>query len=63
MNINEEDFLTQIGRAEKDGRSCTFVRVIHRPTGKVRTLVGIGKEKNVVERLTRELIAELEASQ
>ena len=59
--INENDFQTQIGRAQKDGRSCTFVRVIHLPTGKERMVVGIGNERNIVDRLTRELVIELEA--
>jgi hypothetical protein len=59
--FNENDFETQIGRAQKDGSSCTFVRVIHLPTGKERVVVGIGNERNVVDRLTRELVIELEA--
>jgi len=59
--FNENDFEMQIGRAQKDGRSCTFVSVIHRPTGKERMVVGIGNERNAVDRLTRELLFELEA--
>ena len=63
MDIDENDFLTQIGSAEKDGRRCTFVRVILRPTGKERMVTGIGNEKNVVRRLTNELIVELKREQ
>ena len=59
--FNDNDFETQIGRAQKEGRSCTFVRVIHLPTGKKRMVVGIGNERNVADRLTRELVIELEA--
>ena len=59
--FNDNDFETQIGRAQKGGRSCTFVRVIHLPTGKERMVVGIGNERNVVDRLTRELVIELES--
>ena len=59
--VQQNDFETQIGRGQKAGRSCTFVRVIHLPTGKERMVVGIGNERSVVDRLTRELITELEA--
>ena len=60
--INE--FVTQIGSAEKGGEKRTFVRVVHTPTGKERTVVGIENESAlaVEERLIREIANELDAA-
>lgn len=54
------DFRVQIGSAD-EGR--TFVRVIHRPTGKERVVVGIGdtSTQEVEARLTEELQREVAA--
>lgn len=61
---NIDDFITQIGCAQKAGenRNCTFIRVIHRPTGKERMVAGIGNESGfaVVDRLMREIEQELD---
>lgn len=60
---NIDDFITQIGCAQKAGekRNCTFIRVIHRPTGKERMVVGLCDESGfaVVDRLMREIEQEL----
>ena len=52
------DFHVQFGRADK-GR--TFVRVVHLPSGKDRTVVGLGDAdgRDVAARLTKELADEL----
>lgn len=42
--FNKHDFETQIGRTKKDGKPCTFIRVIHIPTGKWRAVFGLGKK-------------------
>ncbi|HVA46954.1 MAG TPA: hypothetical protein VNH11_11355 [Pirellulales bacterium] len=63
MADDTDEFVTQIGRAQKAGdkRSVTFVRVIHKTTGKERLVTGIGNERAlaVEARLIQEIRKEL----
>lgn len=59
--INEHDFETHIGCGKKNGKFCTFIRVIHIPTGKWRAVAGLGKKPgNIEARLIHEIANELE---
>jgi hypothetical protein len=49
-----EDVEVQIGRAD----SGTFIRVLHTPTGKSRTIVGL--DSRSCDEVVREQLAELE---
>lgn len=42
----DDAYLVQVGRAKRygDDRGLTFVRVIHRPSGKERQVIGIGDQ-------------------
>ena len=53
-----DDYRVDVGRAD---RGRTFVRVVHVPTGKDRTLVGIGKTDvdEVAFKLAKELAKEI----
>jgi hypothetical protein len=55
------DYRVDVGRAD---RGRTFVRVVHVPTGKDRTLIGIGEADvdEVAAKLAKELAKEIGAN-
>ncbi len=61
MDVTSEDFEINIGRA---AHGKTFVRVIHLPTKKERSVVGFKGEtyRRIVERLTNEIRDEIASS-
>jgi hypothetical protein len=60
-NPQTSDFRVAVGRADK-GR--TFVRVVHIPSGKQKTVVGLsgGNPQEIALRLTNELANELKSA-
>jgi hypothetical protein len=60
-NPTDSDFVVESGRA-KGGRM--FVRVVHQPTGKNRTIVGLGERSHheVVDELIAQIKREIEVS-
>ncbi|HWB08222.1 MAG TPA: hypothetical protein VG826_03315 [Pirellulales bacterium] len=64
MDINDDDFRTDVGSTQEDGKRRDFMRVIHLPTRKQRMVVGASKEGPLLwERLVREILDELNADQ
>ncbi|GEM_PF-3386231 len=57
-------FRVDIGRAQKKetGESCTFIRVVHLPSGRSRTVVGLsGRSATVIaDELATELLRDVE---
>ena len=61
---NGQDWRIDVGRAvDESGRSCTFIRVVHMPSGKSRHVVGLkGRSGSQIEfELANEIIEELKA--
>ncbi len=57
---NEQDFRIDVGRAvDAEGKPCSFMRVIHLPTGKSRQVLGLKGRSNIAYELAMELLAEL----
>jgi hypothetical protein len=60
------DFHVEIGRAadpDWQGKGCTFIRLVHEPTGKERFVVGLrrAREPGILSRFIDEIRKEIDA--